>query len=78
MIDTLLTLIGTKKDILLKLVDGLILGRIPRCQKCFGGHLRFDKSSGAYTCPGFHDDTGIVHCGKKYEFTEIVRMPWII
>ena len=57
---------GTKKDLLLKIADGIILGAIPRCQSCFGGHLRFDKKTGVYTCPGFHDDTGIVNCRKKF------------
>ena len=28
---------GNKDDLILKVADGIVLGRIPRCTNCFGG-----------------------------------------
>ena len=28
---------GNKEDLILKVTDGIVLGRIPRCPNCFGG-----------------------------------------
>ena len=34
---------GTKDNIVDKCADGIVLGAIPRCPKCFGGRLKFNN-----------------------------------
>lgn len=71
------TCTGTKDDLIEKIADGKVLGKIPRCPSCFGGRLRFDFKSGVYSCPGYRDDTDFHNCHKKYQMNEIKRDPWI-
>lgn len=47
---------GNKDDLVLKVADGIVLGRIPRCPNCFGGRPKYDYKTGVYTCPGYRDD----------------------
>ena len=44
---------GDRTFLIDKIVDGMVLGKIPRCSSCFGGRLRFDYKTGLYKCPGF-------------------------
>jgi len=71
------TCTGTKDELIEKIADGKVLGKIPRCPHCFGGRLRFDYKSGAYNCPGYRDDTEFHNCHKKYQFSEVTRDAWI-
>jgi len=69
------TMKGTKSELITKVADGMALGRIPRCPKCFAGRLRFE--SGKYICPGYGDDEGKFHrCTYKANFADIKREDW--
>ena len=67
---------GTKDELIEKIADGKVLGKIPRCTHCFGGRLRFDYKTGVYRCPGYRDDTDFHNCQKKYELNEVTRDAW--
>ena len=67
---------GNKKELIAKVADGKVLGKIPRCPKCDGGRPRFDFKKGTYTCPGYRDDTDYVNCRKKYTVEELKREEW--
>jgi len=47
---------GNKDDLIYKVADGIVLGRIPRCPNCFGGRPKFDFKAGTYYCSGYRDD----------------------
>ena len=49
-----------------KIADGRLLGRIPRCPKCFGGRPRFDQETNTYYCPGYHDDADFKNCHSTF------------
>lgn len=67
---------GNKKDLVAKVADGKVLGKIPRCPKCFGGRPKFDFKTGLYTCPGYRDDEDFKFCNKKYTMDELPRETW--
>lgn len=71
------TCTGTKDELIEKIADGKVLGKIPRCTHCFGGRLRFDFKTGIYNCPGYRDDTDFHNCQKKFQFGEIKRDSWV-
>lgn len=33
---------GNKNDLVAKVADGQVLGRIPKCPKCFGGRPKYN------------------------------------
>ncbi|EAS04828.1 poly polymerase and DNA-ligase Zn-finger region family protein, putative (macronuclear) [Tetrahymena thermophila SB210] len=68
---------GTKEVLLEKVADGYTLGAIPQCTKCGGGKLRFNKSTGEYTCPGFMEDTDKVDCDAVFSIDQVVRFDWV-
>lgn len=57
---------GVKKELAEKCADGKLLGAIPTCKTCGGGKLRFDRSTGRYSCPGYMEDTDFIRCGAKF------------
>lgn len=57
---------GNKDEMVQKIADGIVLGRIPRCTSCFGGRPRFDYKTGKYTCPGYRDDVDYKNCHKVF------------
>ena len=67
---------GTKAELIERVADGKLLGRIPKCGACGGGRLRFNAKSGMYACPGYMEDDTFVHCSKTFEMEEITRQPW--
>ena len=67
---------GNKEDLVLKVADGIVLGRIPRCPKCFGGRPKFDYKTGIYTCPGYRDDEEYLNCNTTFTKTELKRDAW--
>lgn len=71
------TCTGNKGDLIDKVADGRVLGKIPRCTNCYGGRLRFNYKNGVYTCPGYRDDEDFHFCNKKYQFNEILRTSWV-
>ena len=68
---------GTKDELIEKIADGKVLGKIPRCSHCFGGRLRFDYKTGIYNCPGYRDDTDFHNCQKKFQLGEVKRDAWV-
>ncbi|KAL4483917.1 hypothetical protein ABPG72_013923 [Tetrahymena utriculariae] len=68
---------GTKEVLLEKVADGYTLGAIPQCTKCGGGKLRFNKSTGEYSCPGFMEDTDKVDCDAVFQIDQVVRFDWV-
>lgn len=67
---------GNKDDLVLKVADGIVLGRIPRCPNCFGGRPKYDYKTGIYTCPGFRDDEDYKNCHSTFTKEELKRDPW--
>ena len=53
-----------------------MLGKIPICDTCGGGKLRFDTQTGEYECPGYVEDVEFIRYEKKFAFNQIVRLPW--
>ena len=39
---------------------------MPRCPKCFGGHLKFDFTRELYYCKGFYDDCDKIECEQTF------------
>lgn len=59
-----------------KIADQQVRGKIPRCPKCFGGKLRYDYNGG-YKCPGYANDEGKFHrCSFTAKDGEITREAW--
>jgi hypothetical protein len=67
---------GNKTELADKCADGKVLGRIPMCQSCGGGRLRFDMKTGIYKCPGFMEDDDFVNCNKVYTMDQVKRTEW--
>lgn len=74
---------GNKDEMIAKIADGIVLGRIPRCPHCFGGRYlfslwrpKFDFKKGTYNCPGYRDDVDFKNCHKTFTLAEITRDPW--
>jgi hypothetical protein len=67
---------GAKDDLIQRVADGKVLGKIPRCPKCSGGRPKFDYKTGMYKCPGFRDDEEFRFCNKKYSMEELPREDW--
>ena len=57
---------GNKEDLILKIADGIVLGRIPRCPKCYGGRPKFDFKAGTYYCSGYRDDVDFKNCHTTF------------
>lgn len=63
-------------ELIQKIADQQVRGKIPRCPKCFGGKLRYDYK-GNYTCPGYANDEGHYRrCSFKAKEGEITREAW--
>jgi hypothetical protein len=67
---------GNKDDLVYKVADGIVLGRIPRCPKCFGGRPKFDFKKGTYYCSGYRDDEDFKNCHTTFALNDIKRDPW--
>ena len=63
---------GTKSEIIVRVLDCIKNGNLPRCPVCYGGRLK--KIGSNYRCPGFHDDEHYRPCG--YSTKSIIRPPW--
>ena len=71
------TCTGTKDELIEKIADGKVLGKIPRCSHCFGGRLRFNYKTGVYNCPGYRDDTDFHNCHRTFKLDEVKRDAWV-
>lgn len=67
---------GNKDELVVKIADGIVLGRIPRCPKCYGGRPKFDVKTGTYNCPGYRDDVDFKNCHTTFTKEELQRDPW--
>ena len=67
---------GTKSELIERVADGRVLGRIPKCAECGGGRLRFNAKTGVYTCPGYMEDDQFVRCSKSFQAKEVQRTTW--
>lgn len=68
---------GNKRELLERVADGELLGRIPRCMACFGGRLQFDSKKGVYKCPGYFEDATFIRCKAAYDSSFIQRDQWV-
>jgi len=66
---------GSKKELAERVADGEVLGSIPRCSECGGGHLRFNHITGEYRCPGYMDDDVYKFC--KFKGMDVKRESWV-
>lgn len=57
---------GKKENLAERVADGRVLGRIPRCPKCFGGRPSYNIYSGTYFCPGYMDDDQLIRCESTF------------
>ena len=67
---------GNKPELVERVADGQILGKISRCIVCFGGKPRFNYQNGEYVCAGYRNDDEYVFCNKVFEFYGLPREPW--
>ena len=68
---------GSKAELIDRVADGMVRGRIPRCPKCGAGRLRYDSENSLYRCPGYMDDTDFVFCRFKANADEVKRDKWL-
>lgn len=67
---------GTKKELVERIADGELLGKIPRCPLCFGGRLQFNNKTGVYKCPGYFEDVKYIRCKGAFDRDFIQREQW--
>jgi len=72
---------GNKKDLILRVVDGMMYGAAPRCPKCGAGILRVKyktkyghNGQGKFRCPGYFDDDEFKSC--DYNSSSEKRKAW--
>jgi len=63
---------GNKGDLITRVAVCQVLGVVPRCPECAGGHPKF--KSGFYYCPGYMDDTKFQRC--DWISRDIDLIPW--
>lgn len=68
---------GNKQELINRIADAKVLGRVPRCPRCSGGRPKWIPDESCYRCPGFQDDDAFKFCNKKYTFEELPREKWI-
>jgi hypothetical protein len=68
---------GSRQILAERVAEGVMFGRIPPCNSCEMGKLRFDFKTGKYTCPGFYQNDDYVHCGNVLEHKQVKREAWI-
>jgi hypothetical protein len=69
-------LTGAKNDLVRRCAQGKLWGALPNCSNCFGGKLRYNMTTGEYSCPGYMNDTEFIFC-KFRAVDGIVRNEWI-
>jgi len=67
---------GNKPELVERVADGQVLGKIARCKTCFGGKPRFNYETGGYHCAGYRNDDEYIFCNKVYSFEDLLREAW--
>lgn len=67
---------GNKPDLVDRVAYGQVHGALPKCQKCYGGSLHWDKARVQFFCKGFMDDDTFKYCSKRWEPEEVEHLPW--
>ena len=67
---------GRKLDLLLRCFDGEMNGRIPGCDYCHHGQMKYDYQDGKFVCNGYFDEVAQhpVHCGHVAD--NVKREKW--
>ena len=68
---------GSKIDLLGKVSDGIMFGKIPKCSNCNGGRPKMDMSTGEYHCEGYYEDETYNKCDTTFQFDSVQRDEWI-
>lgn len=68
---------GNKEQLQIMVGDGMLNGGLPKCSKCGGGYLHYNKSYDTLNCLGFKDDDKFVACTFSADPKTIKRTPWI-
>jgi len=69
---------GRKDELVERVAECKALGVPPLCSNCNKAKLRWSKTTGAFSCPGFFDDEAkhFKKCKGPGDGAEIVRTPW--
>jgi hypothetical protein len=67
---------GSKSDLVQRAGHQMVMGAVPHCPLCKGGHLRYDIKTGEYQCPGFHDKVEDKPIPCSFTTHTIHRKPW--
>lgn len=68
---------GTKVDLLSKVLDGELFGRVPKCPTCRGGRPKMDLQTGVYHCTGYYEDEAFYQCTASFQFNKLERDKWL-
>eukprot|EP01071_Lankesteria_metandrocarpae_P006609 Lankesteria_metandrocarpae@DN4423_c0_g1_i1.p1 len=65
---------GRKIDLVTRVSEAEILGALPKCPECGDAVVRWNSSSGEYSCPGSFDEDKFRRC--KWKSDEVQRVSW--
>jgi len=70
---------GTKKELVVRVTDGVKNGRLPVCPACGHGILRLSSREGLVECGGYFDEEiGMrIPCKFTKPFEDVTRLPWL-
>lgn len=68
---------GNKTELLGKVADGMMFGKVPKCPNCNGGRPKMDLATGHYHCNGYYEDEAFFQCDAVFEFSQLSREPWL-
>ena len=68
---------GDHKSLLDRVVDGEVLGCIPKCPKCGKGYLKYNYKLDVYLCQGSNESSELKMCDYKASSREVPRSPWV-
>lgn len=69
---------GTKAELVERVAENKVLGSLTVCPTCSVGKLKWNRSDGSVTCPGFFDDIAGMYkrCKGPSKDTPVKRIPW--
>ena len=71
-----------KNDLILRCIDGILNGAIPRCPRCSTqgrgnrSYLTYDKETGYYLCNGTFDPKAQRKLECDFYSQSVMRKPW--